>query len=106
MAESIDRELQTLKDDFATLNQTVADLARDVKALLAATVREGEDKTRSNVHETIEGLKERMDQVRDRGQHYVDSTEQRISEHPFTSLLTAFGIGFILAKLMDLGHRR
>lgn len=106
MAEPIDKELQTLKADFATLNQTVADLAKDVKKLLQETVTEGKEKTRSSVHETVEELKERMDQMRDHGQRYVDETEQRISEHPFTSLLTAFGIGFILAKLMDMGQRR
>lgn len=106
MADSIDKELQTLKTDFAALNQTVADLARDVKKLLQETATEGQKKTRTSVHETVEELKERMEQVRDQGQRYVDTTEQRISEHPFTSLLTAFGIGFIMAKLMDMGHRR
>lgn len=82
MAESIDRELQTLKSDFATLNQAVADLARDVKALLAATVSAGEDKTRANVQESLHGLKEKMGQVQDQGRKYVESTEQRIGEQP------------------------
>jgi ElaB/YqjD/DUF883 family membrane-anchored ribosome-binding protein len=106
MAESIDRELEALKADFATLNQTVADLARDVKALLSATVSEGEDKTRASVQETLQGLREKVGKAQDQGRRYVEGTEQRIGEHPFTSLLTAFGIGFIVAKLMDMGSRR
>ncbi|MCU0735592.1 MAG: hypothetical protein MUF20_08710 [Methylotetracoccus sp.] len=104
MAPTIDVELEKLKADFATLNQSVGDLARDVKALLATTLQGGEDKARASVRDTVEELKERLQESRGRGRRYVEAGEQQIGEHPYTALITAFGLGFIIAKLLDLGH--
>ncbi len=106
MASSTETELETLKADFAALNRTVSDLANDVRSLLAALVKDGEEKTRSSVHDSVEGLKQRLDDIRSGGQHYVDAAENQIGQHPYTSLLTAFGIGFIVAKLLDWGRPR
>ena len=106
MASSTETELETLKADFAALNRTVSDLAQDIRTLLTAFVKDGEEKARSSVDDTVEGLKERLAEMRGRSRHYVDAAEQQIGQHPYTSLLTAFGIGFVLAKLLDLGRQR
>ena len=106
MAEELDKELEALKSDFAKLNQTVSDLANDVRAVLAATLDEGEEKARARTKEKLDDVKKRFEEVRGQSREYVASTEASIVEHPLASLATAFGIGFLLAKIMDIGQRR
>ncbi|MGR8979198.1 MAG: DUF883 family protein [Gammaproteobacteria bacterium] len=106
MAEEMDKELKALKADFAKLNAAVSDLADDVRALLAATLDEGEEKARTRAKEKLDDVKKRFEEVRGRSHEYAESTEARIVEHPFASLVTAFGIGFLLAKIMDIGQSR
>ncbi|MEZ5906040.1 MAG: hypothetical protein R3C69_13405 [Geminicoccaceae bacterium] len=36
-----------------------------------------------------------------RGEDVLAGVEQRVRDHPFASLLTAFGIGLILSRLLD-----
>jgi len=106
MASSTETDLETLKSDFAALNQTVAELSRDVRSLLAAEVKDSGEKAKSGFDDSVAGLRERLEEIRGRGKQYFDTAEQKVGEHPYTSLVTAFGIGFILAKLLDLGRSR
>lgn len=56
-----------------------------------------------------EELRRRLNEARTTGRRAVDATvdglEKGVEQHPLTSLLTAFGLGFVIAKLMDLGRR-
>lgn len=106
MSESTNDEFATLKADFAALNQTVSHLSHDVKSLLSAVMKDSEDKAKSSVDDSFAALRRRFDEMRGRGHQYVDTAEQQISEHPYTSLLTAFAVGFVLAKLLDVGRPR
>jgi ElaB/YqjD/DUF883 family membrane-anchored ribosome-binding protein len=95
-----------LKTDLAALNQTVVDLSQDVKGLLAALIKEGEEKAKSSLDDRLESLRKRFDEMRGRSQRYVGAAEEQIGEHPYTSLFGAFAIGFILAKLLSMGQQR
>jgi hypothetical protein len=53
-----------------------------------------------------EDLEEKLDEVLEQGRSKVGDLETRVGQHPAGSLLTAFGVGFVLAKLLELGGRR
>ena len=40
------------------------------------------------------------------GRSTFNKAERKMSEHPGGSVLTAFGMGFIIAKLLGIGKRR
>ena len=44
--------------------------------------------------------------VSNEGKATFNKAEQQLGEHPVGGVLTAFGIGFIIAKLLDVGGRR
>lgn len=106
MAEQRNTELETLKADFTRLNQTVSDLAKDVKTLVGATLQEGGERARTGARDALDEVKGKMQEARVYGRKYAESTEEQIAQHPLSSVGIAFGIGFLLAKIMDLGQRR
>ena len=51
-------------------------------------------------------MRRKVNDARDYGEKRVGELEGQVGEHPLGSVLAAFGIGFVIAKLMDLGGRR
>lgn len=105
MAEKdLQEEMQTLKDDVAKLRADVSDLVGLLRDLGSEKVGEA----RASVEEDIEELRERLRTAvggaKERGQKAADEVEERIAQHPLSSLLAAFGIGFIIAKLTNGGR--
>lgn len=101
-----DDELQALRDDMARLRE---DIGRLTHAFSSDIGDQAEDMRRSVEDEfrtRREILRARLDQARVRGQRKVEDLEESIADHPLGSLATAVGIGFILAKMMDLGGGR
>lgn len=96
---NVQEEVQVLKDDVAKLRADVSDLVGLLKDLGLQKV----DQTRDNLEEELQEQRERlrlaMGHARERGRSAVDDVEQQINEHPLGTLLTAFGIGYIMAKL-------
>ena len=96
---NVQEELQVLKDDLSKLRGDVADLVGVLKALGLEQV----DATRESVEDELQAQRERLRallaRARERGRGAADELEQHVNEHPVGSLLTAFGIGYILAKL-------
>jgi ElaB/YqjD/DUF883 family membrane-anchored ribosome-binding protein len=103
---TLQQELNTLKEDVAKLRADVQNLTSALKDLGVEQV-EG---IRSTVAEEIRAargeLQRRAGQARDYGRRAVDSLEEEIGDHPLPSILSAFGIGFVLARLLDVGSRR
>ena len=50
-------------------------------------------------------LREKLAEARSRGYEAKEKVDDQIATHPYTSLLTAFGVGFVLAKVLHLGDR-
>jgi ElaB/YqjD/DUF883 family membrane-anchored ribosome-binding protein len=104
--DPIRKELDALKAD-------IAQLRGDIAALTAAVRDEASDKvhkTKAETEERVRGawadLEEKLDEVLEQGRSTVGDLETRVGQHPTGSLLTAFGVGFIVAKLLELGGRR
>ncbi|MFP4639255.1 MAG: YqjD family protein [Guyparkeria sp.] len=102
-------EVEALKKDLAQLRGDVADLLKVVKEQSEQRVRDKAETARDEVKEAFDdgmsALNRGYDQVRARGEARVDEAEELVGRHPLTSVMAAFGIGFVVAKLMDLGGR-
>jgi ElaB/YqjD/DUF883 family membrane-anchored ribosome-binding protein len=97
---------QRLNEEVNNLRSDVAKLTGDVTALLTALRQMGVD----NVNDARESLDDEIAKRRDsfrrnlasaraRGEHTADSLEGEVARHPIRSVLVAFGIGYVMAKM-------
>jgi len=93
-------ELDSLKEGFMKLRNDVADLFNHAFGF----GRSGAEMARDYGTDTMESLKQRFSDMRSRGEEQMHSLEHKVQEKPFASAVIAFGVGFVLAKMM--GHRR
>ena len=104
MAETdLNREIETLKVDLAKLRADfagVADALKEAGHKKAEGAREGLSDLLNSLLEELRGA---VGHARDTGKRSVETVGHQIEQRPLTSLLTAFGFGFVLAKL--LGRR-
>jgi ElaB/YqjD/DUF883 family membrane-anchored ribosome-binding protein len=102
----LQKQIDDLKADLKAIRTDLGGLARILKDLGVGKV----DEARSSVEEGVEAgreeLRRRWEEARGRGRKTMDDFEQGIGQHPLSSVLAAFGVGFLIAKLMDLGGRR
>jgi ElaB/YqjD/DUF883 family membrane-anchored ribosome-binding protein len=106
MSESPKDDLNALREDFDKLREDVGKLTETLKQLGLDRAHGAQDRVNERLDEARERLRERVDTAGQRGRAYYDQVEGRVGEHPLGSLLTAFGVGFVIAKLLDLGGRR
>ncbi|MDZ7750357.1 MAG: DUF883 domain-containing protein [Gammaproteobacteria bacterium] len=93
-----DKELEQLKTDVATLREDMATLIDTIKQ---AGLKEGS--------EAYEGMQTRARQagadVRRRATEAYGAVGREVEERPLTSILVAFGTGFVVGMLLDRrGH--
>ena len=101
-------ELEAVKADLAQLRGDVSDLLQAVRQQGEDRVRESAGQARDDVQAAFE---EGMDtfnrgyrRVRDQGERQAEQAEEVVGNHPLTSVVAAFGIGFVIAKLLDGGR--
>lgn len=78
-----DTELEKLKSDLATLRRDVASLTETLKERGTARARA-----------TAEGMRDQATQA-------AQTVGHQIEDRPYTSVLTAFGIGLVIGRLLD-----
>jgi len=101
--KNVQDELQTLKDDVAKLRTDVSELVGLLKDLGADKVDEARGTVEEELRARREQLRESVGRAKARGKKAADDIEEQITEHPLSSLLAAFGLGFIIAKLSGGG---
>ncbi len=82
--------------DIDTLKKSFSQLREDVSDLLSNAAGAG----RSGANNMLGNVKHRLSDLRDRGAEQVESIEESIADHPVTSALILFGIGYITAHLL------
>ena len=102
----LEQEVAALKDDMARLREDIASLADALGRVASGYTDEAKGRAREKVAQARERVNEHVDQAVNTGREALDSVEARIGERPIASLLTAATVGFILAKLLDMGGRR
>lgn len=106
MADSeLQKQMDDLKADIRALKSDVAELTTVLKDLGVEKVNSARSSFEEDLEMGREELRRRWNEARARGQKTVNDLEDEIGQRPFPSVLTAFGIGFIIAKLMDVGGR-
>lgn len=77
-------------DDAAKLKAEIEKLRKDFSEVTETLKQLSAEQARESVNRIYQQAKKTSKQV-----------EEEIQERPITSVVTAFGIGFILAKLLD-----
>lgn len=103
--EPIQKELDALKADIAQLRKDISGLTAAVKEVASQKASSTKENAQQRVQGAWEDIERKLDEVLNQGQATVGDIEDRITQHPAGSMLTAFGLGFIIAKLMDIGGR-
>ena len=103
--EPIRKELDALKADIAQLRTDIANLTSAVKGVASEKVNATKEDAQKRAQGAWEEIERKLNDVLDQGRVAASGLEDKITEHPGGSILTAFGLGFIIAKLMDIGRR-
>ncbi len=97
MANEVDKELDQLRSDMVDLRKDMASLMKTMKE---AGIQQGQ--------QVYEQAAKRAKQTRDEASRFASDTynalEKEVEDRPLTSVLTAFGTGFVLGLLLDRRH--
>ena len=104
--DSIRKEMDALKADIAKLREDISNLTSAVKDTASENVAGAKARAEERVHQAWADIEGRLEDLLNEGKATFNKAEQQVGEHPVGSVLTAFGIGFIIAKLLDVGGRR
>jgi len=100
------KEIDALKSDISKLRDDIGSLTDAVRTVASDKINETKEHGRKTAQDAWEDLEDKLDEVLRRGKDSIDGVEEGIKQHPGGSLLTAFSLGFIIAKIMDIGGRR
>ncbi|HHH38208.1 MAG TPA: DUF883 family protein [Sedimenticola sp.] len=102
----LEEEIAALKGDVAKLRDDIGAVADALKGIAGEFAGSARGRVNERVAEAREKVGERVGQATAAGRAAVGELEDKVSQRPITSLVTAATVGFILAKLLDLGGRR
>lgn len=99
-----------LNDEVDNLKEDINRLSKDVSALLNALKQSGLDRA-DEARETFdkelerrrEEIRRNMTEAKARGESAAASLEEEVTLHPMRSVLLAFGVGYVAAKLFNNG---
>lgn len=106
MAEDpIRKELDALKADIAQLRGDIGGLTAAIKDVTSEKASNTKADAQQRAQNAWEDVERKLNEALNEGRASVGEIEDKITTHPGGSMLTAFGLGFIIAKLMDMGGR-
>ncbi len=109
--ETRDKELDALKTDIARLREEIASLASGVKKFAGAKAAgaQGEEGLEASEEEgsaqggqglgVFADLWHKFDSSRIHGEKVVKGLADEVERYPLVSVMAAFGLGYIIAKL-------
>lgn len=86
------KDIEALKDDIKQLTGTIKDLVKEKAA-------EGKSKVFEELH--IEDLKEQLEILKAKGKDGLGVVEGEIKTHPLRSTALSFGVGFLIALMIN-----
>ena len=112
-AEDIREELGAMKGSYAQLLRDHAELAAMVAELTSDKIDESDNESLKNAKENVEKIRDKLNDIHSRVSSTVNSRKEdveRFKEHiernPLTTVIAAFGLGYIIARILGLGGRR
>lgn len=94
--ERMASDVESIKSSFAQLRRDVVDLVSNALGL----GRSGAEYAKGSAGTAVEALKTRLTDLKDRGADQVHVVEKKIEDNPIPAALIAFGIGFVIAKVL------
>lgn len=108
--KEVQTELKELKADLSNLRSDMASLMEALKKSGISKAEKLKDSVQDEIHHRREELRRLVKEAQASGKSVMsDAVEEiggKVEQHPMSSILAAFGVGFMIAKLMDLGNRR
>lgn len=90
----IDRQMDDIRRDIASLRADLVSLVESIREQGAARGRASYRAARDKVQHGAEQIQERLEEAH-------DSLGRQVEARPLTSILTAFGIGFVIGLVLD-----
>ncbi|MEW5756784.1 MAG: hypothetical protein AB1810_10815 [Pseudomonadota bacterium] len=103
--DAIRKELDALKADIAQLRGDIVGLTHAVKGAASEKMASTKAHTEEQLRGAWQDIEHRLEDLLAQSKAAYNKAEQKVSEHPVGSVLTAFGLGFIIAKLIDMRGR-
>jgi ElaB/YqjD/DUF883 family membrane-anchored ribosome-binding protein len=91
--EELEEQLQTARNDIATLTAMAGETARE-------QARNGVDHARASVDGLSSETRALYDSARSEGARLRQQTEHQVQDHPFAATGLAFAAGVVVAGLM------
>ena len=102
-AETLEKSGGRMSDDVESIKSSFSQLRRDVMDLLSNAFGLGKSSAeyaKGNAAHAVEAMKSRLNDFKDRGAEQLGSVEKRIEDNPLPAALIAFGVGFVVAKIL------
>jgi ElaB/YqjD/DUF883 family membrane-anchored ribosome-binding protein len=98
-------EIDALKDDIARLREDIANLASSVLGAASDTLDDARARVDSKGREARDEVMGKLDEGLDHGKQFLDDLDTQVTRHPVGSVLIAFGVGLLIAKILGSGDR-
>jgi ElaB/YqjD/DUF883 family membrane-anchored ribosome-binding protein len=90
--ESLEAQIETLKSDIAAISATLADLVK-------SSVRQGRAKAERTAEQYMRQGQEQADAAIEGARAYGEALEGQITKNPFTAVLVALGLGYLVGLM-------
>ena len=100
-ATKADQETDAIKEHVEALRTELAMLTKHIKGLSSATLERAQTAGALKIEELGAGLERAAEALRRQGQASVAQVENTIRERPLLTLLAAFGVGVLIARLLE-----
>ena len=99
-------EVEVLKEDIARLREDIASLAAAVLGAASDTLDDARATVNDKKQEARDEFTGKVSDGIDRGKQFLDDIDAQVTRHPVGSVLVAFGVGLLIAKLLGSGNSR
>jgi ElaB/YqjD/DUF883 family membrane-anchored ribosome-binding protein len=99
-------EVEALKEDIARLREDIASLASAVLDAASDKLDDAKAQVNSKSQEAQDELKGKINAGVERGKQFMGDLDAQVSRHPVGSVLVAFGVGLLVAKILGSGNNR
>jgi ElaB/YqjD/DUF883 family membrane-anchored ribosome-binding protein len=93
------RNTQELQDQIETLRNDISAISATLSDLVKAGVREGSATLKRRADEYRRHGQEQADAAMDSAREYSEALEERITQNPFSAVLVALGLGFLIGLM-------
>ncbi|MDD3853512.1 MAG: hypothetical protein PHD40_07645 [Syntrophomonadaceae bacterium] len=101
MSDNFDRELQELKLEIQELKEQLSRTGQggqqDLKDFGSRLINQVEDMLR----DSLEKARQPIEKAGDYSRNLIETGEKKIEEKPLVSILAAFGVGLLVARLLE-----